>query len=178
MEIERKFLLKELPAELDKYYHEEIEQGYLCVNPVVRVRRQGDNYYLTYKGSGMLAREEYNLPLTRESYDHLIEKADGYVIKKTRYLIGVEEFSCWSIPHEPKCYTHSDVGDGRIIELDIFHESMDGLILAEIEFSSKEQADAFKIPDSFLADVTYDEHYHNSYMSRHGYTQKTSKTPC
>lgn len=169
MEIERKFLLKDLPAALDMYTHEEIEQGYLCVNPVVRVRRQGENYYLTYKGSGMLAREEYNLPLTKEAYEHLVEKADGYVIKKTRYLIGIEELTCWNTPHEPKCYAHADVGDGRVIELDIFHESMDGLILAEIEFSSKEQAEAFKLPDCFLADVTYDEHYHNSYMSRYGY---------
>lgn len=41
-----------------------------------------DEYYLTYKGKGLLAREEYNLPLTKESYEHLIKKADGNIITK------------------------------------------------------------------------------------------------
>ena len=51
MEIERKFLIKKelLPAELESYPFHEIEQGYLCTNPVVRTRRQDDEYYLTYK---------------------------------------------------------------------------------------------------------------------------------
>ena len=51
MEIERKFLIKKglLPAELESYPFHEIEQGYLCTNPVVRIRRQDDEYYLTYK---------------------------------------------------------------------------------------------------------------------------------
>ena len=46
-----------------------------------------DEYYLTYKGKGLLAREEYNLPLTKESYEHLIKKADGNIITKKRYEI-------------------------------------------------------------------------------------------
>lgn len=54
MEIERKFLIKKglLPAELESYPFHEIEQGYLCTNPVVRIRRQDDEYYLTYKSKG------------------------------------------------------------------------------------------------------------------------------
>lgn len=89
MEIERKFLIKKelLPAELESYPFHEIEQGYLCTNPVVRIRRQDDEYYLTYKSKGLLSREEYNLPLTQEAYEHLRPKADGIVISKTRYLI-------------------------------------------------------------------------------------------
>ena len=34
-----------------------------------------------------MAREEYNLPLTQEAYEHLKPKSDGLVISKTRYLI-------------------------------------------------------------------------------------------
>lgn len=172
MEIERKFLIRELPAALDAYNKEEIEQGYLSVNPVVRVRRQGEAYYLTYKGGGMLAREEYNLPLTKEAYVHLAEKADGFVITKTRYLIGIEELQCWNVPHTPEVVSHADVGDGKVIELDVFHGAMEGLIMAEIEFSSEEQADAFELPECFLEDVTFDEHYHNSYMSRNGWEKR------
>ena len=63
MEIERKYLIDRLPENVTSYPSHEIEQGYLCTEPVVRVRRDGDEYYLTYKGKGLLAREEYNLPL-------------------------------------------------------------------------------------------------------------------
>jgi CYTH domain-containing protein len=169
MEVERKFLLKALPASLELYNKEEIEQGYLSVNPVVRVRRQGDAYYLTYKGGGMLAHEEYNLPLTKESYAHLLQKSDGYVITKTRYLIDVEELALWETHHQPRRRIHEDVGNGRVIELDVFHGDMEGLVLAEIEFASEEQANAFEMPECFLEDVTYDGRYHNSYMSRNGW---------
>ena len=46
MEIERKFLIKEMPAHLEQYRFHRIEQGYLCTNPVVRVRREDDTFYL------------------------------------------------------------------------------------------------------------------------------------
>ena len=87
MEIERKYLIHQLPKELETFPSRKIQQAYLCVNPVVRIRRQNDDYYLTYKGKGMMVREEYNLPLTKEAYQHLKEKADGLVLSKTRYLL-------------------------------------------------------------------------------------------
>lgn len=87
MEIERKFLIKKLPDNLTSYKARKIEQAYLCTDPVVRVRRDNDDYYLTYKSRGMIVREEYNLPLTKEAYGHLLAKADGNIITKTRYEI-------------------------------------------------------------------------------------------
>ena len=79
MEIERKYLIdeKNLPADLESCRSVLIEQGYLCRKPVVRIRRQDDDYILTYKSGGLMAREEYNLPLGAEGYAHLIEKIDG-----------------------------------------------------------------------------------------------------
>ena len=77
MEIERKYLVSGIPDNIDSYPCRFIEQGYLNTAPVVRVRRDNDNFYLTYKGGGMMAREEYNLPLNKEAYEHLIKKADG-----------------------------------------------------------------------------------------------------
>ena len=56
MEIERKYLLHELPDNLEQYPHRRIEQGYLCTAPVVRIRKQDDSYWLTYKGSGMMGK--------------------------------------------------------------------------------------------------------------------------
>ena len=49
MEIERKFLIRQLPEHLEQYPCLQIEQGYLCTNPVVRIRKQDDSYFLTYK---------------------------------------------------------------------------------------------------------------------------------
>ena len=83
MEIERKFLIsKNAGAFRNKYKSHLIEQAYLNVRPVVRVRREDENYYMTYKGGGMMAREEYNLPLDADSYAHLLQKADGNIITK------------------------------------------------------------------------------------------------
>lgn len=144
MEIERKFLIKKQPESLNDYPSHYIEQAYLNVNPVVRVRREDEKYYMTYKGGGMMAREEYNLPLDAASYNHLLEKADGNIITKRRYLI----------PCAP--YT---------IEMDVFEGFFDGLVLAEVEFPSIEEAEQFIPPEWFGEDVTYDGRYHNSYMS-------------
>ncbi len=146
MEIERKYLLKELP-DLTAYSCHKIEQAYLCTNPVVRVRRQDESYYMTYKGGGMMAREEYNLALNREAYEHLKKKADGNVISKTRYLIPLET-------------------EGLTAEIDVFEAPFAPLIMAEVEFETKEQADCFVPPNWFGEDVTFDGRYHNSYMSK------------
>ena len=146
MEIERKFLVAQLPDNLDNYNCRYIEQGYLSTKPVVRVRRDNDDYYLTYKGSGMMAREEYNLPLTKDSYEHLIKKADGNIITKKRY----------EIPD----------GNGYTIELDIFEGLFTGTILAEVEFPTIEAANSYTAPSWFIDDVTNDPAYHNSNMSK------------
>ncbi len=91
MEIERKFLvdLSDLPFDPKDYPARKIEQAYLCTAPVVRIRRDNDDFFLTYKSKGMMVREEYNLPLTKESYYHLLLKADGRIITKTRVMSAV-----------------------------------------------------------------------------------------
>jgi len=146
MEIERKFLVSKIPSDLTQYKCHVIEQGYLSTKPVVRVRKDNNAYYLTYKSGGMMAREEYNLALTKEAYEHLLQKADGNIITKHRY----------EIPD----------GTGKIIELDIFDGIFQGTILAEVEFDTIEEANAYKAPDWFTKDVTHDKEYHNSNMSK------------
>ena len=146
MEIERKYLIDEIPFDLKDYSCKVIEQGYLNTDPVVRVRRSNDKYILTYKGSGLMVREEYNLPLTKESYEHLLEKADGTVITKTRYRIPEK--------------------NGLTIELDVFHGRYEGLLLAEVEFATEEEANSYCPPDWFGEDVTMSSAYHNSTLSQ------------
>lgn len=158
MEIERKFLVKELPDDLTRYQCHDIEQAYLNTKPVVRIRRSDEDYYLTYKGSGLLMREEYNLPLNRESYLHLLEKADGHPIKKKRYLIPL---SAADINEE--CLRLLD-GTLLTIELDVFEGALAPLVLAEIEFPSREAANAYRMDSRFLKEVTDDPKYHNSSM--------------
>lgn len=164
MEIERKFTIKQLPQDLDSYPVHYIEQAYLNTDPVIRVRKEDDSYYMTYKGKGMMAREEYNLALNKEAYYHLREKADGIIISKKRYLIPLKnpQFMKGS-PIPPEDYTLT-------IELDVFDAPIAPLIMAEVEFGSKEAAASFLPPDWFLEDVTYDPTYHNSNLSKVGFS--------
>jgi CYTH domain-containing protein len=148
MEIERKYLVPQLPGQLEQYPAKKIAQGYLNISPVIRIRRSDDEYYLTYKGEGLMVREEYNLPLTREAYEHLLPKIDGLLIEKTRYLIALS--------------------GGLTAELDVFEGSLAPLVLVEVEFDTVEAANSFCPPDWFGEDVTNSGKYHNSTLSRQG----------
>lgn len=149
MEIERKFLIKEAPLNLENYSHFEIEQGYLCTSPVLRIRQNGDSYIFTYKSDGLMSREELEVPLTKESYEHLLPKCDGSLINKTRYQIPEKNFSKKEL----------------LIELDVFHGKLEGLILAEVEFDSEEEAYSYTAPAWFTIEVTSNFTFHNSHIS-------------
>lgn len=145
MEIERKYLIRCLPENLSQYQCKKIAQGYICTNPVVRIRKSDDEYYLTYKGKGLMAREEYNLPLTQEGYEHMLPKIDGRLIEKSRYLIPLE---------------------GKLTaELDIFEGDLAPLIIVEVEFDSLDAANSFIPPKWFGEDVTESRKYHNSNLA-------------
>ena len=160
MEIERKFTVRSLPNNLENYPCLLIEQAYLNTDPVIRIRRQNDEYYLTYKGKGLLAREEYNLPLNKEAYEHLRAKADGNIITKKRYLIPVKT------PQFTPGYPTSEKLPSLTIELDLFEAPFAPLIIAEVEFPDEETANAFLPPCWFDQDVTFDRQYHNSNLSQ------------
>ena len=93
-----------------------------------------------------MCREEYNLPLNKDAYEHLKEKIDGNLISKKRFLIPID--------------------DKLTIELDVFHAPFEYLRLAEVEFPSEEAANNFVPPAWFGKDVTMDGRYHNSYLSK------------
>lgn len=147
MEIERKYLITTPPEGYEAYPYHQIEQAYLCTNPVVRIRRQDEEYWLTYKSKGLLMREEYNLPLNEDAYRHLLAKADGLVLTKRRYLIPLE-------------------GSSLTIEFDVFQGSYQGLMLAEVEFPDEVSARNFTPPDWFGQDVTFSGEYQNSRLSQ------------
>ena len=152
MEIERKYLVKSLPDHLDTYPHVEIEQGYLCTSPTLRIRRAGDVFWLTIKEnihseSIAIQNREEEFRLTADRYTHLRTKCDGQMVSKTRYRIPL---------------------DGVLVaELDVFHGAHIGLLLVEVEFPSLEAADAFIAPVWFGQDVSQDPHYRNSWLAFH-----------
>ena len=150
MEIERKFL-SSIPENISSYKMKELEQFYLCSDPVIRARREGDEYFLTYKSKGVMEREEVNLPLTEEAYLHLLQKADNPPIRKKRYFIPIE-------------------GTSLHIDFDIFEGELFPLVMGEIEFESGNAAKAFdmKSVPFFKREVTYDKDYHNSNLAKNG----------
>lgn len=148
MEIERKYLVKYLPEKLEEYEQKHIAQGYLCTNPVLRIRRSNDAYFLTYKGPGLMAREEHEFPLSAEAFEHMLPKVDGILIEKIRYMIPLDE--------------------KHTAELDVFQGVLAPLRLVEVEFASVEEADSFVAPEWFGDDVTNSGEYHNSNLSKRG----------
>lgn len=164
MEIERKFTVSTLPVNLKSYPCHIIEQAYLNTDPVVRIRKEDVSYYLTYKGKGLLAREEYNLPLNEESYYHLREKADGNVISKKRYVIPISDpkFDMTQLSSAENSIDQISLS----VELGIFDPPFAPLVIAEVEFPDEKTAEAFLPLDWFSQDVTNDPAYHNSNLSR------------
>ena len=148
MEIERKYLVfkENLPFELNTYPCHQIEQGYLSVDPVIRIRREGNRYELTYKSEGLMTREERNLPLCEKAYLQLQNKIEGHMITKTRY--------------------HIPLSNNLIVELDVFQERNAPLILAEVEFPNLEAANSFEPPPWFSEEVTFSGKYHNNVLSQ------------
>ncbi len=153
-EIERKYLVKKLPDNLDEYKKVEITQGYLNhgSEPTLRVRKYNRDYFLTYKYSNDEQKKnkcnvctEYELPISKKAFDHLNTKIDGRIIHKNRYLI----------PNK----------DGLTIELDVFLDWLEGLIIAEDEFPNDKVFETFKKPNWLGEDVSKEEKYRNSYIA-------------
>lgn len=166
MEIERKYLVGSLPENLDAFPHVEIEQGYLCTSPTLRIRRMGDSFILTVKEkmhsltSAIVNREE-EFFLSSESYARLRSKCEGIMVEKTRYRIPLSSSS----PKLGEGDRSEGVVEEYVAELDIFHGRHEGLLLVEVEFPSVEAANAFTPPAWFGQDVSNDPRYRNSWLA-------------
>lgn len=154
IEIERKFLIKKefLPKNLKTYKSVEIEQCFIYLKPVIRIRRMDDKYYLTLKSKppkdldnkNDLVRSEYEVEITKKAYKDLSKMCSGRIIKKTRFLIPYKKFT---------------------IELDVFKNEYKGLYYAEVEFKNINDAKKFIPPDWFYKDVTGIDKYKNTSLS-------------
>ena len=150
IEIERKFLVKERPFAMAKRSLK-INQGYILneKSKVIRVREKGDDYFLTIKGNNIgISRLEYDFPISKDDAEELIiHFCKTTLIEKTRHYV------------EHK---------GHTWEVDEFHGTNDGLIVAEIELESEDEK--FEIPNWIGEEVTQDERYYNMNLAVHPYT--------
>ena len=148
MEVERKFLVPD-PPDLEHAEAEEIEQGYLATGAdgEVRLRRKGDVRLLTAKLGAGLSRQEEEVEIDRDSFDRLWQLTEGRRLHKRRHVLP----------------------DGnRRVEVDVYEGDLDGLVVAEIEFDSEEEARAFEPLDWLGEEVTGDERYLNETLATRG----------
>lgn len=147
IEIERKWLVNELPK-LSKGKKVRINQGYLAVNrngTEVRLRRQDDRHFQTIKTGTGLQRGEIEVELSRKQFNSLWPATRGHRLEKVRRTIK------WH---------------GNQIELDVFKKKLSGLLIAEVEFKSKPEAEAFSPPEWFGQEVTDDNSYKNVNLAK------------
>lgn len=157
MEIERKFVLDTVPSEAGSGPWVGIRQGYLAVGEgaAVRIRDNGGEFTLTAKSGWGMVRGEYEIDLSAEQFEALWPGTAGRRIEKRRMT------------------TH--LGSTRLV-IDVFEGGLSGLVLAEAEFATLEQAFAFVPPEWLGAEVTDDEAYSNAALAARGFVPRDSSS--
>ena len=150
IERERKFLIDAVPEGIDLSDRTEMRQGYLVAGEQasVRVRDAGPKgCTLTVKAGGGAERTELEWVIDREQFDAAWPHTEGRRVVKVRHRIPLDQ---------------------HVIELDVFRDSLDGLVFAEVEFDSSEALVAFEPPAWFGPEVTDDGRYNNAALALHG----------
>ena len=149
IEIERKFLLGELPSALAFARRRAILQGYLAIDgdTEVRIRRTPAGSTLTIKHGGGEVRIEEELELGERQADALWELTEGRRVQKVRRMMRV---------------------DGHDVEVDEYAGALDGLVVAEVEFIDEETSQAFEAPAWFGRELTGDPAYANRNLAMFG----------
>jgi adenylate cyclase len=154
-EIERKFLPPEKPEWLDDFPSVQIEQGYLAIvegEAEVRLREKDEETLLTVKrGVGEVRREE-EVELNPDQFSALWPLTEGLRVTKRRY----------AVPH-----------DGLTVEVDVFEGPLSGMLVAEVEFDSEQDSEAFQPPDWLGDEVTGDDRYANESLALRGRPEVT-----
>jgi adenylate cyclase len=140
-ETERKFLVDDPSEAIVGTTGDSIDQGYLAIDGEiqVRVRRRGDDYTLTVKRGGGQSRFEEEIEISDDQFASLWELTQRRRLVKRRHVI--------------------DLGDE--VEVDVYADQLDGLVIAEVEFDSEADADRFEPPAWFGREVTGEVKYSN-----------------
>jgi CYTH domain-containing protein len=147
LELERRYLLRELPADLEEQgncWH--ITDRYIA-DTRLRLRRmemaQGGKIVFKfgqkYRGSSQSRGETTmtNMYLNDEEY-HCLSKLDAREIIKRRYK-----------------YVHDELEYG----IDVFEGELEGLIMAEIECETEQEFERLRVPSFALKEVTGEEFF-------------------
>ncbi len=156
LELERTFLAKSLPAGLKECRNKEIVALYVPNSSELaklRIRNVGDFCEITKKemlrGNDSSEQEEHTIHLTKEEYA-VLSKLPGKRFRKIRYYCS----------HE-----------GRTAEIDVYQDNLNGLVLIDFEFKTREEKDAFEMPDFCLAEVTQSKEFAGGFMAGRTYEQ-------
>ncbi len=156
-EIERKWIVWIRPANLSQHVSEHFSQGYLPVTNLddeeLRIRREGECYFLTMKIGEGISRGEFPIEIPEETFNHNWSLAKGRRIRKTRY--------------------HIPDSVGKPLELDEYLDGLAGHMTAEKEFDSIEEARAYQ-PSEWLRrgkEVTGDKRYKNRNLAENGWPE-------
>ena len=151
MEIERKYLVPDLPAGWEHRPAAVIEQGYLALTVEgveVRIRRKDAACFLTVKHGPGWSRIEVEVPLAPDQFDLLWPLTTGRRLRKTR---------------------HDLPGPGGLIfELDVYADALAGLQTVDVEFPDETAAHAFQPPAWFGREIGGEPAYRNEHLSRCG----------
>lgn len=150
-EIERKFLVKDDSYKSLAFSKLHIEQGYFETRPgtTVRIRILNQQGFLTIKGPSQdsgLSRYEFETEISLGDAHQLFNLCMPGKVIKDRYLV--------------KSGNHT-------VEVDEFFGENEGLVLAEIELNSEDEA--YEKPDFLGKEVTGDFHYYNKFLIRNPY---------
>jgi len=152
LEIERKFKLDRVPAELDGAWPRvTIEQGYLAIHEdgtEVRIRRKGGRRTLTVKSAGGLTRVEVELEIDADRFRSLWPLTTGRRVRKVRSTLKL--------------------ADGLVAEIDVYEGDLDGLVVAEVEFETHVDGVCFEPPAWLGHEVTGDAGYLNRSLAIRG----------
>lgn len=153
IEIERKFLVKSLPAGME--VGTPILQGYLAHDEhmEVRIRQYGNNHFLTVKEGSGLMRRETEIEISPHQFLALWPATEGRRLEKIRSLVNYGAFQ---------------------VEIDRYLGDLAPLLIAEVEFSSIEESEIFEKPAYLGQEVTGEESYKNLSLAIHGIPDSTA----
>lgn len=149
-EIERKFLLAELPDGLSDCRHTRIRQGYIAITKAgteVRIRKEGKHRFLTIKEGHGEDRGQEEIEITPAQFASLWPLTKGRRVRKIRYEVPFA---------------------GVTIQVDVYRGKLKGLVTAEVEFPDEDAARQFRAPEWIGQEVTGVEQYSNQELARHG----------
>ena len=143
IELEKTYLLKEFPKNIKEYKFSEITDIYIPTaeeHPILRIRKKGDKFEITkkhpIKGNDSSEQSEETIALLKEEFEEF-NQLKGKRFRKIRHYCNFD--GCKSM------------------ELDVYKDDLDGLVVVDFEFETVEDKDKFQMPDFCLADVTQEK---------------------